>query len=99
MSGKCWNKLYYIWMTGSEKIMNISLSLDVDMEADHLGHTQIHYLYGRSYFLDIPVKKRNREAVEYYRGQAEKYWVNKSLIYAGYDRSCTSHREGKVRSA
>ncbi|MFC1887935.1 alpha-2-macroglobulin [Candidatus Cloacimonadota bacterium] len=59
------------------------LSLNVNMEADHLSRTQIHYLYGRSYFLDIPVEKRNREAVEYYRGQAEKYWTNKSKYMQG----------------
>jgi len=59
------------------------LSLNVNMEEDHLSRTQIHYLYGRSYFLDIPVEKRNLEAVEYYRGQAEKYWINKSKYMQG----------------
>ncbi len=71
------------------------LSLDVDMDADHLSRTQIHYLYGRSYFLDIPVEKRNREAVEYYRGQAEKYWVNKSLYMQGMI-ALALHREEKT---
>jgi hypothetical protein len=70
------------------------LSLDVNMEADHLGHTQIHYLYGRSYFLDIPVEKRNQEAVEYYRDQAEKYWGNKSIYMQGMI-ALALHRENK----
>lgn len=70
------------------------LSLNVNMEADHLSRIQIHYLYGRSYFLDIPVQQKNREAVEYFRAQAAQYWVNKSLYMQGMI-ALALHRENK----
>ncbi|KQC06449.1 MAG: hypothetical protein APR54_01685 [Candidatus Cloacimonas sp. SDB] len=59
------------------------LSLKIDMSEDHLSRTQIHYLYGRSYFSEIPIEKSNQEAVAYFTGQAEKYWINKSKYMQG----------------
>lgn len=56
----------------------------VDMAKDHLSHTAIHYLYARSFFQDVPVKNATTEkAVNYFRGQAEKYWLDKSIYNQG----------------
>ncbi|CAG0986012.1 hypothetical protein FLAV_02039 [Flavobacteriales bacterium] len=54
------------------------------LNEDHLGYTQIQYLYARSYFLgDTEISSRNKEAVDYYKKQAEKYWINKSRYMQG----------------
>jgi len=54
------------------------------MAEDHLGYMQIHYLYARSYFIDeVPIDNSTKEAFEYYKGQAEKYWKNKSFYMQG----------------
>jgi len=57
---------------------------NVDMEKDHLSSTVIQYLYARSYFLkDVQINSRNKEAYNYYQGQATKYWLNKSRYMQG----------------
>lgn len=48
----------------------------VDLDKNNLGRTQIQYLYARSYFLDIPIDKRNQKAFDYYTGQAREYWLD-----------------------
>ncbi|MBU0488307.1 MAG: hypothetical protein KKA07_17165 [Bacteroidetes bacterium] len=48
-----------------------------EMKLNHLGYTQIQYLYARTYFLEKQeVKKRNQEAFDYFKGQAKKYWLD-----------------------
>jgi uncharacterized protein YfaS (alpha-2-macroglobulin family) len=45
-------------------------------EDNHLSPTIALYLYGRSFFLeDKPVAPEHKEAVEYFLGQARKYWL------------------------
>ncbi|MCP4217992.1 MAG: hypothetical protein GY765_25335, partial [bacterium] len=46
-----------------------------DLEKMHIGHIQVHYLYARSYFPDIPRHADTKDAFAYYKGQAEKYWL------------------------
>lgn len=57
----------------------------------HIGYTQIQYLYARSYFPQIGMNKSVKEAVDYYKGQAEKYWL-KFNIYAEGMIALAAHR-------
>ncbi|WP_394747255.1 alpha-2-macroglobulin family protein [Spongiimicrobium salis] len=54
-----------------------------NINADHLSYTQIHYLYTRSFFNDIPLSKEASRIRSYYKGQAKKYWNNKNLYSKG----------------
>jgi len=57
---------------------------NIDMKNDHIGYTQIQYLYARSYFTDLSgVNKKNTTAFSYYRDQADTYWLNKSIYMQG----------------
>ncbi|OQA00752.1 MAG: Alpha-2-macroglobulin family protein [Bacteroidetes bacterium ADurb.Bin408] len=47
-----------------------------DMDKNHLGYEQIQYLYARSYFKDVNMAARNKEAFDYFKGQAKKYWLD-----------------------
>jgi hypothetical protein len=48
----------------------------VRKDANHLSPTIALYLYGRSYFLeDKPVAPQHKVAVDYFLGQAAKYWL------------------------
>lgn len=47
---------------------------DIDLEKNNLGYIQVHYLYARSYFQDIPMHPEDKKAFEYYKGQVKKYW-------------------------
>jgi hypothetical protein len=50
------------------------LKSDTDLKKNNLGYIQVHYLYARSYFQDIPMDKRDIKAFEYYKGQVKEYW-------------------------
>lgn len=56
---------------------------DKHPELDHIGYEQIQYLYARSYFKDIPILSANQKAFNYYKGQAQKYWLNKGRYMQG----------------
>jgi hypothetical protein len=54
------------------------------IDEDHLGHTQVQYLYAYSYLKDfVSINPNNREAFEYYRGQAAKYWTGQNKYIQG----------------
>ncbi len=57
------------------------------MNEEHIGYTQIHYLYVRSYFstfnFKVEMDARNREAFDYFQGQAKKFWVKQSHYMQG----------------
>ncbi len=56
---------------------------NIDLQDDHLSHTQLHYLYMRSFFPSIPRKAATKEAWAYYQSQAKKYWIDRSLYEQG----------------
>ena len=45
------------------------------MEDDNLSSIQIHYLYMRSFFPKERISKEVAEVMDYYYGQADKYWL------------------------
>jgi len=55
----------------------------ISLEDDHLAAIEIHYLYCRSFFPEKKIGKEKQEAVDYYFGQAEKYWLKKNLYQQG----------------
>jgi len=51
------------------------LKYKMKLEDMQISYLQIHYLYVRGYFKDIPMDDGIKTAFEYYKGQAEKYWL------------------------
>ncbi|UKN00756.1 MG2 domain-containing protein [Paracrocinitomix mangrovi] len=57
---------------------------DPDYEKNqHIGYSQIQYLYARSYFKDISMNNNTKEAVQYYKDQAIKFWLNFNIYGEG----------------
>lgn len=56
---------------------------EAEMKEDHLSYDAVHYLYGRSYFTDIQIPERSKEAFNYFKEQSEKYWVNRGKYNQG----------------
>ncbi|MFN8255181.1 MAG: alpha-2-macroglobulin family protein [Bacteroidales bacterium] len=56
---------------------------EAELKEDHLSYEAVHYLYGRSYFTDIPVPERSKQAFDYFKGQSEKYWLNRGKYTQG----------------
>ncbi len=53
------------------------------LNVKNIGYTQAQYLYGRSYYLDIPVDEKYKEAFDYWKGQAQKYWLSNNKYMQG----------------
>lgn len=49
----------------------------------HIGELQVQYLYARSYFRDLPMSEKLKEAYDYYQKQAATYWKNFNLYNEG----------------
>lgn len=49
----------------------------------HIGYTQVQYLYARSYFPEIAMDKKTKEAVGYYKDQAVKFWLTFNIYGEG----------------
>jgi uncharacterized protein YfaS (alpha-2-macroglobulin family) len=48
----------------------------IKMADQHIGYFQIQYLYARSFFKDLAIEKNHQEAFNYFKGQAQTYWLN-----------------------
>ena len=64
----------------------------------NIGYMEIHYLYARSFYTDIKVKSGNKEAFNYWLGQAEKYWLGETP-YMNAMAAVALFRHGKTKIA
>ncbi len=55
----------------------------IKLSDNNLGYLNIHYLYLRSYFKDVPVKSEHKEAFDYFFGQAKRYWLENGIYMQG----------------
>jgi hypothetical protein len=54
------------------------------MNENHLGRTEIQYLYARSYFLDdFEITRNTAVAFNYYRDQSKVFWTEQNLYMKG----------------
>lgn len=63
-----------------------------NLSEDHTGYTLLHYLYTRSFFRDLPLDDAYQKAFNYYKGQSEKYWLNKGT-YMNAMTALALHRQ------
>lgn len=62
---------------------------------DHLANIVMHYMYARSFFKEQAINNATtKKALEYYEGQAMKYWNKKSMYMQGF-LALGLHRKGK----
>lgn len=67
-------------------------------EDDHLTYMAMHYLYTRTFFLDIPMESKTQKVFDYYIGQAEQYWLKRSLYMQGM-LALSLHRKDRTAAA
>ncbi len=76
------------------KDYNYAKEWDKDyLKNQHINYNQIQYLYARSYFSKIGMNKSTKEAVEYYKNQAVKFWLQFN-VYAEGMIGLAAHRFG-----
>ncbi|WP_160129304.1 alpha-2-macroglobulin family protein [Kordia antarctica] len=71
---------------------------NIDLSKDHLSHTQLHYLYMRSFFPEHKQAAEVSKIMDYYKGQIDKYWLNRSLYSKGL-MALISHRMDNPKTA
>ncbi|NRR93034.1 alpha-2-macroglobulin [Winogradskyella undariae] len=69
-----------------------------DLSKDHLSHTQLHYLYTRSFYPEIKTSSEVEKIMDYYQGQIKKYWLSRSLYEKGL-MALTMNRKNDTRTA
>ena len=70
---------------------------DVDLDKDHLSHTQLHYLYMRSFFPEIKKSKEVEKISDYYQTQINKYWLSRPLYSKGL-MTLVSYRNNETKT-
>lgn len=64
----------------------------------HVSNIQIHYLYMRSFYDDVPKNKKTQKAMDYYSKQSLTYWKSFGLQPQGMI-ALIHHREGNEKTA
>ncbi|MGB5499966.1 MAG: MG2 domain-containing protein, partial [Maribacter sp.] len=65
---------------------------------DHLSYLQMHYLYMRSFFDHVKTSKKVDGIMDYYQGQAKKYWTKRSLYGKGM-LALVLYRKGDIKTS
>jgi hypothetical protein len=67
------------------------------MKQDRLSYMATHYLYTRSFFLDyVSIPQSTKEAYDYFKAQAQQYWLSKGLYSQGMIALALHRNEDKV---
>jgi len=66
-----------------DDLKDLARQKKIDLNDNHIGYIQYHYLYIRSYFKDITIPSGTKEAFDYYLGQAKKYWLSTNMYMQG----------------
>ncbi|NQX85815.1 MAG: alpha-2-macroglobulin [Flavobacteriaceae bacterium] len=71
---------------------------NLDLKKDHLSHTQLYYLYMRSFFPEVETSKQIKDIQNYYLSQIKKYWRKRSLYSKGL-MTLIAHRFDDAKTA
>ncbi len=67
-----------------QELKRLAKAGKIDLDDNHLWNLHIHYLYARSFFKDkIELSSDCKEAFDYFKGQAQKYWLDNGRYLQG----------------
>ncbi|MBP7734649.1 MAG: hypothetical protein KA369_01625 [Spirochaetes bacterium] len=70
----------------------------INLKQKNIGYIQYHYLYTRSFFMDTAMPQQCKEAFDYWKGQAVKYWPQEGPYGKGL-AAIALHRFGEAKPA
>lgn len=73
------------------------LRYKVDLKLNNTGYTQIQYLYMRSFFTEVPVLDNCKTSFEYYKNQAQQFWLQNGKYMQGMI-ALALHRFGSTKT-
>ncbi len=85
------NNLIWNMLKKAVNYLDIKMNEDYDYLIKHginlnqknIGYIQIHYLYARTYYLDLPVPDNFKKAFNYWKSQAQTYWLSNNKYMQG----------------
>ncbi len=81
-----WNMLKkaigYLDIKMNEDYENLIKS-SINLDQKNIGYIQIHYLYVRTYYPDLPVPADFKKAFNYWKRQAQTYWLSNNKYMQG----------------
>ncbi|HRY32679.1 MAG TPA: alpha-2-macroglobulin family protein [Bacteroidales bacterium] len=99
MSGMLQAALQYLDQQTAEDYQRIVKEMPGSLAENHLHPGIVHYLYARSFFAkEFPIAAAYLEAVDYYHGQAVKYWLSQNHYLQGM-LALALHRKGDKTAA
>ncbi|MGA9294887.1 MAG: alpha-2-macroglobulin family protein [Ignavibacteriaceae bacterium] len=72
----------YLDIKMDEDYQNL-LEHKVDLSQKNISYIQIQYLYARTYFMDLPVPANFKTAFNYWKNQAQTYWLSNNNYMQG----------------
>ncbi|MFA7361072.1 MAG: alpha-2-macroglobulin family protein [Candidatus Kapaibacterium sp.] len=66
-----------------DELLRLEREGRLKLSDNNLGALQVHYLYMRSFYKDEAMDDFNREAFDYFKGQAAKFWNNRGWYLEG----------------
>lgn len=66
-----------------DELLRLEREGRLKLSDNNLNALQVHYLYMRSFFKDEAMDDNVREAFDYFKGQAAKYWNNRGWYQEG----------------
>ncbi|MEO6830991.1 MAG: alpha-2-macroglobulin family protein [Chitinophagaceae bacterium] len=66
-----------------------------DLKQQQIGNFEVQYMYMRSFFPELSADKISKEAVNFYKGQAQKFWPNFNPYTKGMI-ALALHRDGDM---
>jgi len=67
-----------------------------DLSKRLISSQQIHYLYARSFFPDVPMESNAKKAFQFYTGQSVKFWLENDLSLQGMIALASFRRDETV---
>lgn len=80
LTTKALNYADYELIDRYERLKQLAEDDKINLEDNHLSPAIIHYLYAKSFFTDVSTEAEEQEAMDYYLGQAQRYWLQTNLL-------------------
>jgi len=84
LAGMVNRAMFYMDARIGEDYENLKRMDKIDLDDNHISSVQVQYLYSRSLLVDLAeINPSGKEAFEYYKGQARKYWLEQDKYLQG----------------
>ena len=78
-----------------KKLLELATQRKIDLDKNHLSSLDIHYLYAIQFFPEAEKNSDLKEAIGYFTGQTQKYWIDQPLYLKSMIAMILNHSDDK----